>query len=119
MLRFVSTILTMQAHLCVCKCDWLACERVLGGRLVQQLARFLRVVCVPCCVWRFQEEHQDEDAGVRHGQSSRRAYFRELKKVRMYDNFRHPRSLLFPESYSVDDSARPVVAPVETGCRPI
>eukprot|EP00903_Cladosiphon_okamuranus_P013622 g12686.t1 len=27
------------------------------------------------------EEHQDEDAAVRHGQSSRRAYFRELKKV--------------------------------------
>ncbi|CAB1104014.1 unnamed protein product [Ectocarpus sp. CCAP 1310/34] len=26
-------------------------------------------------------EHQDEDASVRHGQSSRRAYFRELKKV--------------------------------------
>lgn len=31
--------------------------------------------------WLLQEEHQDEDAGVRHGQSSRRAYFRELKKV--------------------------------------
>ncbi|CAM9640467.1 unnamed protein product, partial [Hapterophycus canaliculatus] len=30
---------------------------------------------------RVVEEHQDEDAGVRHGQSSRRAYFRELKKV--------------------------------------
>lgn len=30
---------------------------------------------------RLQEEHPDEDASVRHGQSSRRAYFRELKKV--------------------------------------
>ncbi|CAM9533048.1 unnamed protein product, partial [Scytosiphon promiscuus] len=30
---------------------------------------------------RVVEEHQDEDARVRHGQSSRRAYFRELKKV--------------------------------------
>lgn len=28
-----------------------------------------------------QEEHADEDKHMRHGQSSRRAYFRELKKV--------------------------------------
>lgn len=28
-----------------------------------------------------QKEHQDEDAGVRYGQSSRRAYCRELNKV--------------------------------------
>ena len=30
---------------------------------------------------RLKEEHPDEDASVKHGQSSRRAYFRELKKV--------------------------------------
>lgn len=54
-----------------------------GKGILQSVIASNFVVCDVCGGGglRVQEEHQDEDAAVRHGQSSRRAYFRELKKV--------------------------------------